>query len=194
MKICTKCKIEKHLSEFYARKDGACGFMSRCKVCEKQKVLTYQKTPNGKMIRQRYRQSDKGRLAKQRDDKKYYQTENGKRNIYNNVEKYKATPKGRITNQQVARRRRERKRMLDLRLTSQEVTLIYDRFGHSCFNCAVKQNLELDHHKPLSRGYGLSVNNAVLLCRSCNASKHSKKPENFYSQEQLQRLEQLLQS
>jgi len=41
MKICSKCKIEKTLDEFYKRKDGSLdGRMSSCKVCKNKS--TYQ--------------------------------------------------------------------------------------------------------------------------------------------------------
>lgn len=36
MKKCTKCKIEKDLSEFYKRRKSKDGFLSHCKSCEKE--------------------------------------------------------------------------------------------------------------------------------------------------------------
>ena len=35
--------------------------------------------------------------------------------------------------------------------------------------------------RPLSRGYALTVKNAVLLCPSCNCKKQAKMPEDCYS-------------
>ena len=41
---------------------------------------------------------------------------------------------------------------------------------------------------PLSAGYALEENNAVVLCRSCNSSKGIKQPEEFYTTVQLTKL------
>ena len=192
MKTCYLCNTNRPISDFYKDRSRPGGLSSRCKACDKQKVSHYFRTDNGKLTKKRYVQSPKGRIAKQRDDRKYLQTEGGRKHIYANVIKYNKTPKGRICKQQAARRRRERKYNLDLELTSQDITLIHNRFHDSCFNCGIKEKLEIDHHNPLSNGYGLSIDNAVLLCRSCNASKRDKSPEDFYSLNQLQQLEFLL--
>lgn len=40
-KVCTKCGIEKPLTEFTKKKEGLCGHRSRCKVCSKQELQDY---------------------------------------------------------------------------------------------------------------------------------------------------------
>lgn len=42
MKICSKCKQEKPLSEFYANKSSADGKQSYCKACSKAKAKAWE--------------------------------------------------------------------------------------------------------------------------------------------------------
>lgn len=65
------------------------------------------------------------------------------------------------------------------------VIQVYYKFDYKCFHCKSIDRLSIDHHYPLSLGNPLTINNAVLLCRSCNAKKGTKLPETFYSPEQL---------
>jgi 5-methylcytosine-specific restriction endonuclease McrA len=100
--------------------------------------------------------------------------------------RYAKTEQGRITSLLGAHRRLNRKRLIDTDIISEsELKFIFNKFRNQCFNCNSKNKLELDHHYPLSMGFALSINNAVLLCKSCNSSKNNKLPESFYSPEQL---------
>lgn len=49
-KICTKCKVEKAASEFYLHPMGKDGLHSRCKSCEVERSVAYQKTKAGKEV------------------------------------------------------------------------------------------------------------------------------------------------
>lgn len=175
MKMCLKCNTEKQESEFAKRSNTLHGLQSHCKACNKQyrlinrdRILTYPKTENGKLSIKRYWQSEKGLLAHRRNA---------------------GTPKGLIRTRQKTRRRRELKLALDFLLTKEDVKAIYERFDYQCFNCNSKERLEIDHHYPLSKGFGLTLKNAVLLCKSCNSSKHNKMPEDFYTKEKLMELQ-----
>lgn len=70
----------------------------------------------------------------------------------------------------MARCRREKKNILDSgwRL-SDELRLMH--YFTACALCGSTETLTVDHLLPLNMGYGLSVDNAVVLCRSCNSSK-----------------------
>lgn len=65
-------------------------------------------------------------------------------------------------------------------------------FDERCAACAATEDLTIDHHWPASAGSPIEPGNAVLLCRACNASKGARTPEEFYSAEQLARLERIL--
>lgn len=62
-------------------------------------------------------------------------------------------------------------------------------FTFKCFNCNSTDRLEIDHFYPLSKGNALTRKNAILLCRSCNAKKRDKLPVNFFTQDQLNDLQ-----
>ena len=88
----------------------------------------------------------------------------------------------------LVRRRRERKRKLDANFTHELELKVRDRFSNKCFKCNSNKRLELDHHNALVKGNGLSLTNAVLLCRYCNSSKGAKDPKDFYNKKQLKAL------
>ena len=68
---------------------------------------------------------------------------------------------------------------------------VYERFDWRCFDCGSTTKLCVDHHYPRHGGSILSHANAVILCGSCNASKCSKQPSNYYTQAQLNRLKRV---
>jgi len=173
MKICSKCKIAKHESEFRAKKNksGSIGLRSQCRACDKS-----------------YKYSERGVLA----DKLYNQSEKCRNTAQARQRRYCQTLDGRLKKQQHCRRRREQKRKIDLQLSVDDITAIYAKFNARCFNCSRQDRLEIDHHYPLSKGYGLAINNAVILCKSCNTSKRNKMPEEFYTEKQLLILNDLL--
>ncbi len=73
----------------------------------------------------------------------------------------------------VAGRRRPRHRRVRRRRvwSDEERRFILDRDGWACVNCGAQDQLEIDHVIPFSRGGACSVENAAVLCRSCNARK-----------------------
>jgi len=182
MKICTKCKSLKETQEFYVCKRNPSGLTPHCKSC----IKSYERSNNGKESHRRYYQSRREALTSQA--RKYKNTPAG----IETQKRYDQSERGRLSAQQCARRRRERKRKLDMRLKSKDIAVIYERFKNRCANCGSNTNLEIDHHYPLIAGFGLSLNNAVLLCKSCNCSKSNKMPEEFYRRERLEYIEGIL--
>lgn len=53
--------------------------------------------------------------------------------------------------------------------------LVMQRDKHTCRICGSKQNIEVDHIKPLSKYTSLAFepSNLQALCRSCNRKKHA---------------------
>ena len=41
----------------------------------------------------------------------------------------------------------------------------------TCVICGRSEKLEIDHVKPLSKGFGLEPGNVVILCSKCNGEK-----------------------
>lgn len=81
MKICTKCEIEKNLSEFHKRKDGKFGVRSICKKCLNISSSEYHKSYNKENYDSEYHKSY---------NKEYYYANRdkfNKRDRYNTPEK-----------------------------------------------------------------------------------------------------------
>lgn len=91
-----------------------------------------------------------------------------------------------------ARRRRAKLKGVNERYTESMKKATLKAFNNKCFNCGNKKQLQVDHHKPLSAGYKLTLKNAVILCKSCNCRKHNKMPKQFYNKEQLIKLNKIL--
>lgn len=87
-KICTKCKEEKLITEFYVQKGGRFGVRSQCKPCNSKNAMEWQlKHPekvkesikkyylnNKKKVKEsriKYGNSKKGKLNKKQSDKRY---------------------------------------------------------------------------------------------------------------------------
>ena len=98
-------------------------------------------------------------------------------------------------NLEIPHRRDEIASLLKDGLGEEEKKVELKRFRHRCFNCESEENLEFDHHLPLSKGYSLKSketgSNTVVLCRKCNREKGNKLPEDYYSREKLRKLEEL---
>jgi 5-methylcytosine-specific restriction endonuclease McrA len=171
IKICSKCGLEKGLVDFYRDKTKSDGRRSHCKVC----INTYNQTTS--VCKYRLRAIEKFKRAPQYKtlDREY-------------CKRYRESDHGREVRRQQTRRYREQKQRLDFRFTLEDAATVHTRFNHQCFNCGSVDRLSIDHHRPLSYGFGLSVNNAVLLCSSCNSSKGNQMPEDVYNQKQLETL------
>lgn len=78
----------------------------------------------------------------------------------------------------------------------------YALFEHRCFHCGRQERPEvlvgeppilcMDHHVPMALGGCLAPGNLVALCRRCNEEKLDRHPSIFYSEEQLTRLQPIL--
>lgn len=150
-KLCNKCNISKLCNEYFYRKDSGdiTGFTTICKEC----ALKYERDP---IVVSR-------RSERNQHKSEYYR-------------KYYAKQCSDNTNTRLRYRlytskRRALKQKLNETFTVQDIKLVKERFEHKCFVCSSTERLEIDHFFPLSMGYVLTHQNAVLLCKSCNCSK-----------------------
>ncbi len=56
---------------------------------------------------------------------------------------------------------------------------VMQRDGFACVYCGAVNGLEVDHVVPLSRGGANTMQNIVVACRSCNATKNATHPAIF---------------
>lgn len=200
-KKCTKCFKEQTLDLFYKRKNAKDGLGSWCKNCnkeyrqqnistiKKQRQLNYLSNKNYHIEKaKRYYNNNKEKVLK-RCKEWYYN--NKEFDIQRKREWYLKNPeKGRLNARKGSRKRRAIKRNITENYNSETMTKVL--FDNRCFKCLSNTNLEIDHHYPLSKGFKLAEDNAVLLCKSCNTSKGNKMPEEFYTISELQKLEYIL--
>jgi hypothetical protein len=159
---CSKCNIVKPLSEFEQIN------RNQCNECRNLMDRIRRKKFIAKMSieeRKRYNKT----LYQNGKIKKYYKKETMLASKIN---------------------RRDRKNNLDTKINKKDIIKIYHKFNQECFNCKSKDKLTIDHHYPLCEGFGLSEKNAVILCKFCNRSKGTKFPEEFYTKEKLQELQE----
>lgn len=181
-KWCNRCKTNKPFSLFYNNAIRKNKLSAYCISCDKQNT-------------QKYRLNNTEKYKER--DKTYHHLNKEKRNQYNRQWNFKhkgyASQKSKAWRQKNKKRaryldrkndriRRARKNNLnDNKYTINEERFTFEYFNNQCFNCDTKKDLTIDHHLPLSKGHILSINNAVVLCRSCNSSKGAKDPKDFYS-------------
>ena len=71
-KVCTKCKVEKELSEFHKQAKAKDNLQTQCKVCRGEKGKAYRQIPEVKQYRKEYLQKNKEH-KKEYDKKRYKQ-------------------------------------------------------------------------------------------------------------------------
>ena len=86
-KVCTKCKVEKELSEFHKKKDTKDGVRSQCKVCRNEDNKKYRQRPEVQQHEKEYRRRPDVREHRKQYNKEYY-SQNREEIIQNHI-KYK---------------------------------------------------------------------------------------------------------
>lgn len=201
-KMCRTCGIEKELvNGFYYNKTHGY-YKNECKMCSnirtkkwKKDNPEYQKQWNKDNTKKTCANSKKWRETnpeKARASMKKWNESNPEKRRTNNkkwdkdnpAKVYASKKKWRINNpsklREYNRVRRAREQELDENFTSEQEAYIFDQFFHCCFSCGSIEALCVDHHRPLIKGNPLTLLNAVILCNSCNCSKGTKDPEEYY--------------
>ena len=178
-KICTKCKVEKPVSDFHKDKHQLDGFHSYCKSC---------RSAINRLVNERLLQNPEYRERVYENNRKYRQREK-----YKEWDRKRSTTKERLLQKLVNnRKRRAKKKGFNEIYNEQDIQYTFDLFNNACINCGSTERLEIDHHYPFNEGNLLTRTNAVLLCKSCNCKKHIKSPEEFYTIEKLNEIHNIL--
>ena len=173
MKICIMCGTEKPFDQYSSDKSRKDGLNNKCKECDRKKVRAYYKKHAKEMNRysRQWYKDNIDRVRKWKKDNKESQDE------------YKRISR---------RKRRALKLKIEENYTKEDERYTRSLFNNCCANCGSTDNLTIDHHYPLSEGNALTRSNAVVLCGCCNSRKHTKQPQDFYSPEVLQFIEEKL--
>jgi len=196
MKTCTYCDESKNDEDFYVSS-------SKCKSCIKQirkdyynnnksevktRVRKYQRTNKDKRNETARNSRKKNPDVYKEIAKRYYESHKEQKIRYQKAHRL-ANPE---MYRQYCRKRRAKRKELEELYNKEDLLYTYALFNNACANCGSTEKLEIDHHIPLTKGHVLTRQNAVILCRCCNASKRSKLPVEFYSEEKLKEIEFLL--
>lgn len=187
MKACSKCRVVKPLSDFFARTAASDGRMSSCKTCKTAALYAWReknadrwreyvreeiKRPHRAAKRADYRQSEPAKeLARAR--------ERGAKVRATKAEWLAANPdKARAFNKNRNARRRARKPIGTV--SAAEWSAVKAKHAHRCRYCNEKSlRLTMDHVVPISAGGAHHVGNIVPACRPCNSRKKDIPAEVF---------------
>lgn len=169
MKICTKCKIEKELCEFYKRKDSVSGYRGICKKCTK--------------VNKEYNKKYKSEYYIKNEDeikkKKAIHYKNNKDAIKKKSKEYRESDKGRIVKRNSTHKRRSIKNNGNVK-TNDILKLIETTKKCYWCECNIKnKEVHIDHYIPLSKGGKHNIDNLVISCSTCNLRKNAKDPLKF---------------
>ncbi len=180
-KTCTKCGrvLAATPDNFQRDKQKKDGLRPDCKSCRAEYSLTYRQA-NPELIKERgerwrkenpeYRKSEywhewdrqyaRANRDRKREDQRRYRAEN--------PERYRA----------YVRNYQAQKRANGGHVSAAELREQYERQGGRCYWCSVEvgDDFHLDHVIPLKRGGLHQIDNIVVSCPFCNASKHDKLP------------------
>jgi len=194
MKICSKCGLEKDISEFYKRKDSIDGYHGVCKECNKkyreenkEHIKEYNKEYNKKWYeenkehikeqRKEYYEENKERIKEYYEEnkeriKEYY--EDNKEQIAEYFKKYREENPDKCREKE--RRYRARKNNAEGNFSEKEFKQKLIFYHYRCCHCGTdltKTDYQRDHIQPLSKGGSNYIDNIQPLCEHCNLSKHA---------------------
>ena len=186
MKICTKCKEEKHYESFYKSKPSKDGLQRVCKICQREYQQANKEATNARSKAWKERNSDRVRetSAKWRADNKEahhiatmaWRRENATRHKEKKVAWNKANPEK--VNSMSAKRRATKLNATPSWLTQEQLNQIADMYWLARDLEAISgQQYHVDHIVPLQGNNvcGLHVPwNLQVLPSDINIAKHNK--------------------
>jgi len=174
VKRCSKCRIEKPLSEFWTdqHKDGK---RSECKICRsiiakqwREHNIEYCKLKDKETYKKRWYSGYRTEYARE-----WYQ-KNKERVRQKQREYYLKHKEACILK---TARYRARKAQLECSLTVEQWDTIKKIFRNRCAYCGKRtKRLEKEHVIPVVNGGSLTLHNIIPACRKCNATKADNLP------------------
>lgn len=203
MKTCRQCGLQKPLTAFHKRAAAKDGLRSGCKECDRKAGKAYREEHHKEQraheacyrvehseercaYAARYRAEHSEELCVRAAR---YRKEHPEEIRASAARWRKAHPEIRRMDE---RRRRAQKQTVSERFTPEMEQFVKAAWHNRCALCASTKKLCIDHWRPLSQGYALTMGNAVLLCRYCNSGKHDKLPEDLGDQVRVAAIEQRL--
>lgn len=178
MKICSKCNIEKQLTEFYKSAKAKFGVSSYCKTCtcDYAKQKRRSNPTLAKELQRAYNRANTDKRAAYA--KKYY--ENNTEKVAEAAKKWQSENLDRCA--AIMRNRRARVINSGGSHTAKDIESIFSAQRGMCANCLCKlfksgkKKFHVDHVMPLARGGSNDRLNLQCLCPNCNFRKNAKDP------------------
>lgn len=189
LKYCPHCDRVLVLESFAESKTTSDGRQSYCRVCyasyyetkrtarlewQRQYAANHAAEVKGRNVA--YYEQHREELC-QREGARYYENREARRETQR---AYVATEQGKEARQTSNHRRKERERANDASLTSEQWRRALEFFGHKCAYCGESTtDMHQEHFIPVVLGGGLTANNIIPACSTCNLSKKSTEPQTW---------------
>jgi len=192
-KRCTKCGIEKLLTEFSVHPHSKDGRHSYCKACQAAYMQQYRQEHHQE-LREHHRQYDQEHRDERAAHDRQYHKEHPEecqeyhRQCYkehreeyreHHQQYYQEHPEVLVA---ARRRRRALEYSADGSYTTEEFTVLCEYMDWRCTYCGCELTAETvteDHMIPLSRGGSNYIDNITPACKSCNSKKRNKTVEEY---------------
>lgn len=193
LKKCNKCFKTRPVSEFNKKKDTRDGYKTICRKCCKlydKERLTRLKWSKVKFTVSKPFQfsilleigtRSRKKYDKQSYNKTYYRFNKERLKEYSSL--YKKTAVGKSVLKRVYKKRRDQVvKTADGSVTVKALKELKQAQDNKCFYCGTclnilsRNDVHLDHVKPLAKGGSHTLSNVVFACRKCNQSKGTKTP------------------
>lgn len=174
-RICTKCGIDKPITEYHRDKKSPGGFRRQCKLCRCTQTMEWWYDNQERQLQRHRDYVDANRdRVREIDSERYYRNRDERLDLALSVTH--------------ARRARAVGAPFDLAVTRDALR---SRDGDRCHYCGEgmdfaredrrirRDKATIDHVTPISAGGGHTFDNAVLACWGCNSDKRSEDADSF---------------
>jgi 5-methylcytosine-specific restriction endonuclease McrA len=172
-KVCSICKKEKPINDFYKAKLFKDGHMYFCKECDRERKKKYKEGVIKDI--EKYEKIKKKNKEYNREYKK-----NNREIIKERKRLYRKTEKGKIQHKIEKQKRKARLKQTECAYKSSDWLECIEYFNNKCCYCGEQKELYQEHFVPLNKGGEYTKNNIIPACKSCNSSKQDRDFEEWY--------------
>ena len=186
-KVCSKCRNEKPVGEFYKNRSQADGYQVQCKACfNASNKASYEKHRESRLVKMRETNHRPGKAEKRKEASRVWYAAKGREwhNQYNaghrdqereRVRRWQRNNREYV--RQAVNRYRLRLRSVGGSHTVEEWTNLCKQYGHRCLACGEQKPLTRDHVVPVFKGGTDNISNIQPLCKACNTAKGVKETD-----------------
>lgn len=163
-KICSVCKTEKPISEYFKQLDK---HTAACKICLHERKKEWAKNNSEKVqswSRKIYLRNKVNVIASAKEWNKNHPKERSRTMVFQN------------------RKRKSRKlNQTGIDITAGHWKWLKNHFNNQCAYCFSDKQISMEHFIPLSKGGLHCISNIIPACKLCNSRKNNQDPETWVS-------------